>query len=205
LLFLDGKPEGTKGTSLIDVEIAKKCQCDPKLVYTVSKQYVEYGLYRVLTRKKREAPPVPPQVTGEVEANIIAMACGQPLEGYNRWTLWLYEEHSKKFVGIQLSDTKIREVLKTPFKPHLKDCWCIPPKQNAEFVSRMENVLEVYKRPYNKARPVIYMGEKPVQLLADQRPGQPMTPTHNRREDSEYIRCGVCSVFMFNEPIGGKR
>jgi transposase len=112
LLFLDRKPEGKKGTVRSDAEIAEKCHCDTKLVYTVSKQYAEQGLDRVLNRKKREIPPIPPKVTGEVEAKIIAMACGQPPAGYSRWTLRLYEEHSKKFVGIQLSDTKIRDVLK---------------------------------------------------------------------------------------------
>jgi transposase len=69
----------------------------------------------------------------------------------------------------------------------------------------MEEVLEVYKRPYNEAYPVICMDEKPLQLLGDQRPPQPMTTTHNRREDSEYVRCGTCSIFMFNEPLGGTR
>lgn len=43
--------------------------------------------------------------------------------------------------------------------------WCIPPKQNAEFVSRMEDVLEVYSRPYDEKRPVVCMDEKPFQLL----------------------------------------
>jgi transposase len=112
LLFLDRKPEGKKGTVRTDAEIAEKCRCDTKLVYTVSKQYAEHGIERVLTRKKRETPPVPPKVTGEVEAKIRAMACGQPPAGYSKWTLRLYEEYSKKYVGIQLSDTKIREVLK---------------------------------------------------------------------------------------------
>ena len=37
--------------------------------------------------------------------------------------------------------------------------WCIPPKQNAEFVARMEDILEVYSRPYNEKRPVICMDE----------------------------------------------
>jgi transposase len=69
----------------------------------------------------------------------------------------------------------------------------------------MEDVLEVYKRPYSEAYPVVCMDEKPLQLLGDQRPPQPMTAAHNRREDSEYVRCGTCSIFMFNEPPGGKR
>jgi hypothetical protein len=69
----------------------------------------------------------------------------------------------------------------------------------------MEDVLEVYKRPYNQAYPVVCMDEKPLQLLGEQRPPQPMTQAHNRREDSEYVRCGTCGIFMFNEPLGGKR
>lgn len=43
--------------------------------------------------------------------------------------------------------------------------WCITPKQNAEFVARMEDVLEEYSRPYNEKRPVVCMGEKLFQLL----------------------------------------
>jgi hypothetical protein len=77
------------------------------LAYTVSKQYAQDGLDRVLARKKRETLPVPAKVTGEVEAKIIAMTCSQPPAGYSRWTLRLYEAHSKKVVGIPLSDTKI--------------------------------------------------------------------------------------------------
>jgi hypothetical protein len=64
----------------------------------------------------------------------------------------------------------------------------------------MEDVLEVYKRPYHEAYPVVCMDEKPLQLLGDQRAPQPMTTRHNRREDSEYVRCGTCSIFMFNVP-----
>jgi hypothetical protein len=78
LLLLDQKPEGKKGTVLTDAAIAERCHCDTKLVYRASKQYAEQGLNRVLMRKKRETPPVPPKVTGEVEAKILAMACSQP-------------------------------------------------------------------------------------------------------------------------------
>jgi transposase len=116
LLLLDRKPEGGKETILTDGEIAERCHCDEKLAYTVSKQYAQDGLDRVLTRKKRETPPVPAKATGEIEAKITAMACGCPPAGYGRWTLRLYEAHSKKFVGIQLSDTRIREVLKNSVK-----------------------------------------------------------------------------------------
>jgi hypothetical protein len=69
----------------------------------------------------------------------------------------------------------------------------------------MEDVLEVYHRPYNGNRPVICMDEQPVQLLGDVREPIPMNEHHAKREDSEYERMGTCSVFMFVEPVGGRR
>jgi hypothetical protein len=94
---------------------------------------------------------------------------------------------SKVVLGIELSDTTIRKVLKkTPLKPHLKDCWCIAPKENAAFVANMEDVLEVYHRRYDERRPVIYMDEQPVYLLGEKREPEPMSEQHNRREDADF-------------------
>ena len=84
--------------------------------------------------------------------------------------------------------------------------WCIPPKQNAEFVARMEDVLSVYSRPYDEKRPVICMDEKPYQLLDEKYPPIEMKETnHIRKYDCEYERKGTCSIFMFTEPLGGWR
>lgn len=84
--------------------------------------------------------------------------------------------------------------------------WCIPPKQNADFVAHMEDVLEVYARPYDKKRPVVCMDEKPFQLLDEKLEPIPMsTSNHIEKYDSEYIRKGSCSIFMFTEPLGGWR
>jgi Homeodomain-like domain len=46
-----------------------------------------------ISRKKRLTPPVPPIVTGEVEARVIALACSAPPPGYERWSLRLLEKH----------------------------------------------------------------------------------------------------------------
>lgn len=81
--------------------------------------------------------------------------------------------------------------------------WCIPPKQNAEFVARMEDVLEVYSRPYDPKRPVVCMDEKPFQLLDEALEPIPMSKTnHIEKYDCEYVRKGSCSIFMFTEPLG---
>jgi hypothetical protein len=84
--------------------------------------------------------------------------------------------------------------------------WCIPPKQNAEFVAHMEDVLEVYARPYNEKRPVVCMDEKPFQLLDDEYESIKMSESnHIEKYDCEYSRKGTCSIFMFTEPLGSWR
>jgi len=77
--------------------------------------------------------------------------------------------------------------------------WVIPPQQNSRFVASMELVLDVYKRPYNKAKPVVCMDESPKQLISETAPG------FDKKYDYEYARCGTCNVFMVNEPLAGKR
>ena len=81
----------------------------------------------------------------------------------------------------------------------------IPPKQSSHFVAAMEQVLDVYKRPYNKANPVVCMDETPKQLIKEVRKSVPMKPGLEKRVDYEYSRCGVCNVFMVSEPLAGKR
>jgi hypothetical protein len=69
----------------------------------------------------------------------------------------------------------------------------------------MEDVLEVYTRPYDSLRPQVCMDESSKQLLRDARDALPMAPGRSRREDYEYERGGVANVFMFTEPLAGRR
>lgn len=69
----------------------------------------------------------------------------------------------------------------------------------------MEDVLEVYSRPYDAKHPVVCMDEKPVQLLAEARDGFTSNSTGVRYEDNEYVRNGICSIFLFTEPLAGWR
>ena len=87
----------------------------------------------------------------------------------------------------------------------MRKCWCIPPKQDAAFVACMEDVLEVYRRRYNPAFPVVCMDEKAYQLLGESRSPLPMKPGLPKCEDSEYVRNGTCSIFIFTEPLTGLR
>ncbi len=69
----------------------------------------------------------------------------------------------------------------------------------------MEDVLSVYARGYDPARPVVCMDEKPYQLLAHARDPILATPGRDLREDSEYVRHGTCSIFVWVEPLAGWR
>lgn len=90
-------------------------------------------------------------------------------------------------------------------KPWKKQQWVIPPKENGEFVARMERVLEVYKRPYDPLHPVVCMDESPRQLIRETRLPLPAEPGVLARYDYEYERCGVCNVFLAVEPLAGTR
>jgi hypothetical protein len=80
--------------------------------------------------------------------------------------------------------------------------WCIPPEQDGAFVARMEQVLEVYRRPYDPRRPVVCMDEQPVQLVSESRQSIDAAPGRPKRVDYEYVREGTCVVWMFVEPLG---
>jgi len=69
----------------------------------------------------------------------------------------------------------------------------------------MEDVLEIYKRPYNPAVPVICMDEQPTQLIKETRVKMPVEPGKPERVDYEYDRNGTAANFMFTEPLGGWR
>jgi hypothetical protein len=81
----------------------------------------------------------------------------------------------------------------------------IPAKASGDFVWHMEDVLDVYRRPYDPRRPQVCLDETSKQLLANVREGQPMKPGRVAREDYEYERHGVANLFLWCEPLTGRR
>lgn len=81
----------------------------------------------------------------------------------------------------------------------------IPPAQNGNFAAQMEQVLDIYKRPFDAKYPVICMDEAPKQLIGETKAPLPLWPGHPARYDYEYRRCGVCNIFLACEPLSGKR
>ena len=216
LLFTnDGLGEKKKGIR----ETAELFDISPSTVNQVRKQYNTNGLEAALSRKTRISPPHISKITGDFEAQVIAAALGPAPKGRARWTLRLLAEYStEKDYIVSISHTAIGDMLNTnQVKPHLSQYWCTPKEHDANYVLNMEDVLGIYKREYNPNIPVICMDEKPVQLLDEIRERVTATPLHTdpetglprpgkpERIDSEYVRCGTASIFMFTEPLGGWR
>jgi hypothetical protein len=101
--------------------------------------------------------------------------------------------------------SRATDAKKNALRPHLKDYWCIPQKPDADFVACMEDIIEVYERPYVPRYPVVCLDEKPIQLLGEVRAPLPMRPGAVEKIDAEYKRNGTCSIFAAVEPLTGRQ
>jgi DDE superfamily endonuclease len=81
----------------------------------------------------------------------------------------------------------------------------MPPQADAEFVGAMEDVLEVYHRPYDDKRPLVCLDETSKQLIGETRQPLPAEPGQSERFDYEYERKGTANLFMISEPLLGWR
>jgi transposase len=121
LLLADQSSEGPAWT---DEEIRKAVGVHKRTVENVRQRLVEQGLDAALDRKRREAPPVEPKLTGDQEARIIALACSPAPEGHARWTLSLLADTLVELgVFESLSHTSVATTLKkTSFNPTGRGC-----------------------------------------------------------------------------------
>lgn len=103
------------GQAIIQKEIANRCGVSDVCVYQTIKDYCINGLSYILRRREHENPPRKPIVNGEDEARIIALACGQPPEGFSRWTVRLL---AKRIVELEIVPSIGRETVRTTLKKH---------------------------------------------------------------------------------------
>ena len=109
LLNLDRNSE----TPLNPADTAKKCKVTRETVYLTRRQFCTDGLETTVYRKKRSTPPVPPKVTGEIEAQIIATACSAAPEGRNTWTMQMIADKIVLSGAVDsISDETVRRTLK---------------------------------------------------------------------------------------------
>jgi hypothetical protein len=83
----------------------------------------------------------------------------------------------------------------------LKERWCIPEKQSADFVCAMEDILEVYHRPYDPDRPLVCFDEGSKQQTKETRLPLPTQPGDIAKYDYEYERNGTSNLFIFFAPL----
>ena len=124
----------------------------------VAKRFVYEGVEAALGRKKQENHYR--KVTGEIEARICTIACSEPPEGRSSWTMQLIADELVRLEVVDsITDSTVCEVLKkNEIKPWHVVEWCIP-EASAEFVAKMEDVLDVYQRPYDPLNPVVCIDE----------------------------------------------
>ena len=189
-----------------DADITSALGVGQSTVERIRKRCVEEGVESALNRKK-QLRRRQKRLDGEGEARLIAMACGEPPEGRASWTLKLLADQlvECEIVGTISTETVHQALKKNELKPWLKQSWCIPPGQSAEFVCAMEDVLEVYQRPYDGNEVLVCMDETSKQQVKETRVPRPAAPGLSAAYDYEYERNGVSSLFMLFAPLDGWR
>jgi transposase len=165
-------------------------------VYRTKRRFVEGNLERALSEEVR--PGAERKLTGKEEALLVATACSHPPAGRARWTLELLADQMVKLTEHEsLSrETVRRRLAENDLKPWRKKMWCVP-KVDAEYVARMEDVLDLYAEPPDPQRPVVCFDESPIQLIGEERQPIPPEPGQPERYDCEYRRNGTANLFVF--------
>lgn len=179
-----------------ETDIAETVSVSTATICRIKKRFVEGGLQHALHDRPRRGGQR--KLTGKEEALLVALACSDPPEGRSRWTLELlagrlvqlteHEELSRETVRRRLHEKEL--------KPWQEKMWCIP-KIDAEYVERMENVLDLYAEESDSSSPVVCFDETPVQLISEVRVPKPAKPGQRKKVDYEYRREGVANLFVF--------
>lgn len=179
-----------------DETIAMTVKVSGSTVYRTKRRFVEGNLEAALSEEPRSGAER--KLTGREEALLVATACSKPPPGCARWTLKLL---ANTFVSLtdheSLSASTVgRRLAENHLKPWRQDMWCIP-AVDAEYVARMEDVLDLYAEPPDPGRPVICFDESPTQLIGEVREPIPAKPGQIERYDCEYKRNGTANLFVF--------
>lgn len=103
----------SQGAIPTQAEIARRAGVSEATVYNTIKDYCTRGIHETLHYRERTEPARPLQVTGEVEARIVALACSEPPQGYARWTIRLL---TRRVIELNILDSVGRETIRTTLK-----------------------------------------------------------------------------------------
>src|SRR5262244_3240402 len=179
-----------------DEEIATSIGVGGSTVYRTKRRFVLGNLEAALREEPR--PGARRKRSGKEEALLVATACSSPPAGRARWTLELLAGELVRLTahaGVS-RETVRRRLAENDLKPWRKDMWCIP-QVDAEYVARMEDVLDLYAEAPDPKRPVVCFDESPTQLIGEVRQPIPAEPGQIERYDCEYKRNGTANLFIF--------
>jgi len=179
-----------------DGRIAAAVRVGTATVYRAKRRFVEGGVDYAIHDSPR--PGAGRKLSDKQEALLIATACSNPPQGRSRWTLRLlagqlvslteHEEISRETVRRRLADNEL--------KPWQQKMWCVP-SVDAEYVARMENILDLYAEQPPPDQPVLCFDESPTQLIGETRQPRPASPGTPAYIDHEYKRNGTANLFVF--------
>ena len=137
-----------------DDRIARTVGVGTSTVYRTKQRFVEEGLAPALSELAR--PGAPRKLGASDEALLVAVACSQPPAGRARWTMNLLAGELVRLTAHEAlsGDTVGRRLAEMKLKPWQEKMWCIP-HVNAEYVARMEDVLDLYAEAPDPRRPVL--------------------------------------------------
>src|ERR1700678_2243391 len=179
-----------------DAAIAASVSVGQSTVYRTKRRLVEGNLEFALAEEAR--PGAARKLTGREEALLVATACSSPPAGRARWTLDLLAGEMVRLTAHESvsRETVRRRLAENDLKPWRKDMWCIP-QVDADYVARMEDVLDLYSEAPDPERPVVCFDESPIQLIGEVRRPIPPEPGQIERYDCEYKRNGTANLFVF--------
>ena len=189
--------------SWTDEQIAKTYRVSTRTIERLRLRLVTEGLEVALKGKPRLNTDKK-KFDGEVESKLMALRCSEPEIGTSSWTLELLADKPVSLNYVEsIGRESVRQILKkNEIKPWRVAEWVIP-TADAAFVCAMEDVLEVYARPYNEKNPVVCMDESPKQLASELR--RSYTDKNGvKHQDCEYKREGATELVMINEPLGNR-
>jgi hypothetical protein len=149
--------DGVRGEDHADDEIVRALGTSLKTIARVRKRFVVEGLEAAIDHRPQPARPDKIKIKGNVEQKLVRLACTDPPRGRCHWTLQLLADEMV-VLGLvdSISTETVRQALKkNDIQPWIVRSWCIPPKANAEFVWRMEDVIQTYMLPYDSKWPVV--------------------------------------------------
>ena len=179
-----------------DEAIATNVGVGSSTVYRTKRRFVLGNLEAALSEEPR--PGANRKLSGKEEALLVATACSSPPAGRARWTLELLSGELVRLTAHESvsRETVRRRLAENDLKPWRKDMWCIP-QVDADYVARMEDVLDLYSEAPDPERPVVCFDESPIQLIGEVRRPIPPKPGQIERYDCEYKRNGTANLFVF--------